>query len=211
MRSLLPFFFLLFVSLTFAQKATVISENANLRGTPALNGRIVDVLSKGESLEVIKQNGPWFLVQALEYVGWIHGDTISLNGATRNSSKYAQPPKPQRTEKAETSGGPQFSSVDIGEGLDPTIDIRNDSSKTLNLKFGGVRYKIAPNKNLILTVEPGNYEFNGAAPGVRGVSGVKEFRSGRGYTWTFYIVTIRGEIKILPTPPSLISASLETY
>jgi len=68
-----------------AQSATVIAEKANLRGTPSAKGKVVDKLSIDQTVEVIKQNGAWFLVQARDYVGWIQGDTIRLNTLTLSS------------------------------------------------------------------------------------------------------------------------------
>ena len=72
-------------ALVRAQSATVIAENANLRGTPSAIGKIVDRVPENTTMDVIKQRGAWFLVQTTEYVGWIHGDTIKLNGPLTES------------------------------------------------------------------------------------------------------------------------------
>lgn len=75
---------ILFVSLVFAvsaygQTATVISQQANLRGTPSTAGKIVDKVRQNDVVEVIRQRGAWFLVQTDSFAGWLHGDTIRLN------------------------------------------------------------------------------------------------------------------------------------
>ena len=70
--------FLLFALSVYSQTATVISENAKLRGTPSEKGKVVDTIKRDTQLEVIKQKDAWFLVQTREYVGWIHGNTIKL-------------------------------------------------------------------------------------------------------------------------------------
>lgn len=62
----------------YSQKAKVIAENANLRGTPSGSGKVIDTVSQNTALEVIKQKGAWFLVQTTDYVGWINGNTIEL-------------------------------------------------------------------------------------------------------------------------------------
>ena len=92
---LLRLFALLLITVpVLSQEAYVIAENANLRGTPSLEGKVVDVLSEGVLLEVIKQKGPWFLVQSTDYAGWIHGDTIKLtNSPTVFRSSQIQVPK----------------------------------------------------------------------------------------------------------------------
>jgi hypothetical protein len=73
---------LLFVPVCIAQTtqtATVIAVNANLRGTPSESGKVVQVVPQNTKLEVFKQKEAWFLVQAPEYVGWMHGNTIKLD------------------------------------------------------------------------------------------------------------------------------------
>ena len=62
--------------------AEVISVNANMRGTPSTEGKVMAVLPSRTVLAVIKQKEVWFLVQAPEYVGWMHGDTIRITGGT---------------------------------------------------------------------------------------------------------------------------------
>lgn len=94
---------LLFSFSVFSQTAEVISENANLRGTPSTKGKIVDVLQLGSNLEVIKQSGPWFLVQATDYVGWVHGDTIRL-------TSFSAEPTPSYSPSPRNQGTPQISS-----------------------------------------------------------------------------------------------------
>lgn len=71
-------FFVLLISAK-AQSASVISENANLRGTPKQSGKVVTSLPLGSTVEILKQSGSWFLVQSEDYAGWMHGNTIKLD------------------------------------------------------------------------------------------------------------------------------------
>lgn len=80
-------FVLFFALCSYSQTASVISENANLRGTPNQSGKVVDTLPAGTSLQVLQQKGVWFLVQSANYVGWIHGDTIEYIGGGDNNTK----------------------------------------------------------------------------------------------------------------------------
>ena len=86
---------------TFAQTATVISENANLRGTPTEKGKVIDTIAQNASLEILKQRGAWFLVQSTDYVGWMHGNTIKLTSpltvGTTDDAVYIQPAVPKMT------------------------------------------------------------------------------------------------------------------
>lgn len=102
-----------------AQSATVIAEQANLRGTPATSGKIVEKLGQNTVVELIKQKGPWFLVQAKDFVGWMHGDTLKVDGLLNlevidtNSLTVAPVPvyvAPQRpTERPQTTSLPSSS------------------------------------------------------------------------------------------------------
>jgi len=79
MKKLIVFLVILTLSIAaYSQTATVIAENANLRGTPSETGKVVDKVSRDTALEVIKQKGAWYLVQTVDYVGWLHGNTIKL-------------------------------------------------------------------------------------------------------------------------------------
>ena len=71
MKTAVSFLFILALAFCFAAKAqtaTVIAENAHLRGTPNSNGKIVDTLSDGAIVEVLQQKGVWFLVQSTDFV-----------------------------------------------------------------------------------------------------------------------------------------------
>jgi hypothetical protein len=90
-----------------AKKAVVITENANLRKVANSNSEILQTISEGISVEIIKQQGAWFLVKADGQTGWIHGNTIRLveaedvisnelttdvDGNSYNSSSYYDNP-----------------------------------------------------------------------------------------------------------------------
>jgi hypothetical protein len=88
---------------TYSQSAVVIVENANLRGTPNQNGKVVDILLNGSSIEIIKQSGAWFLLQTSEYVGWLHGNTIRLNESVEANysvpNEYVTPNRKKKSVK----------------------------------------------------------------------------------------------------------------
>ncbi len=177
----------------FGQSAVVISENANLRGTPTERGKVVETLPEQTSLEIIKQKGVWFLVQSEEYVGWIHGNTIRLND--KSSPSYENPPNvpqntvktPRKTNKQPTSSETLFEREYVGGSGNPTISIKNDADRTVTLVFGGIKYVIPSGQTESLTIEPGNYEYFASASGVRPLSGVEKYEAGYSYSWRFFI------------------------
>ncbi|MGE3385080.1 MAG: SH3 domain-containing protein [Pyrinomonadaceae bacterium] len=65
--------------ITSSSRATVISENANLRADPVVTGEVISVVPQGSSVEIIRQKGPWFFVSVGSDTGWLHGNTIELD------------------------------------------------------------------------------------------------------------------------------------
>jgi hypothetical protein len=79
----------------YAQSAVVIAENANLRGTANQHGIVVTILPNGTEVEIVKQVGPWFLIQSPQYVGWMHGNAIKMHNG--DSGVYVPRPLVQRS------------------------------------------------------------------------------------------------------------------
>ncbi len=102
--------FTLFTHSVYSQSATVIVENANLRGTPNQAGRVVTTLSSNSIVEIIKQNGAWFLVQSPEYAGWLHGNTIRLDSATASDDYETEQAFPTPKRKTKVYSAPKASS-----------------------------------------------------------------------------------------------------
>ncbi len=69
--------------ISYSQTALVIGENAYLRGSAVETGAVVDTLSPGTKVAIIRQQGPWFLVQASPFVGWMHGNSLRLTRASK--------------------------------------------------------------------------------------------------------------------------------
>ena len=111
MKRLIPILLMFFSMQAYSQSATVIAEKANLRGTPTENGKVTDKLGRDTQVEVIKQNGGWFLVQTDENVGWIHGNTIKLVGSPDISSTSIPAATPLSTQRSITESVPSRSTV----------------------------------------------------------------------------------------------------
>ena len=109
MKKLLPFIILILTFAVYPQSATVITENANLRGTPSESGKVVDTISQGTSMEIIKQKSAWFLVQTTDYVGWVHGNTIRLTDTitTVPTTVYERPATTRQSDSRTYIRGPR--------------------------------------------------------------------------------------------------------
>ena len=97
MKSIAATLILLLAAVANSQTAFVITEKANLRGTASNTGKVVQKLSQAAEVEVIKQKGAWFLVQSVDYVGWIHGNAIRLNEGSHiaNEQRESTPDSPR--------------------------------------------------------------------------------------------------------------------
>lgn len=60
--------------------ATVISERANLRETPAQASEVKQEVAVGTSIKVLDQKGAWYVVRIDDSVGWMHGNTFRIGG-----------------------------------------------------------------------------------------------------------------------------------
>ncbi len=63
--------------------AVVVGDNAYLRGTAIETGAVVDTLSPGTEVEIFRQQGQWFLVQASPFVGWMHRNSLRLKSTAK--------------------------------------------------------------------------------------------------------------------------------
>ncbi|MBX7172773.1 MAG: SH3 domain-containing protein [Pyrinomonadaceae bacterium] len=68
------------------RQAVIISQNANLRKSNSANGEIIQTIAEGTNVEVVKQQGAWFLVKNIDKSGWLHGNTIRLIDSTPSYS-----------------------------------------------------------------------------------------------------------------------------
>ncbi len=95
--------FVLTLLLAFSASAqtktiTVISEKANLRGTPSPSGAVVEQVAQNEEFELITSKGAWYLVQTARFVGWLHGNTIKLNANAQASEPTVLKEVPARVD-----------------------------------------------------------------------------------------------------------------
>lgn len=59
-----------------ATTGIVITDNAGLRAEPNNNAKVIEELPLDSKIEVVKQNGAWFYVDADGQKGWLHGNMI---------------------------------------------------------------------------------------------------------------------------------------
>ena len=193
MRITFLFFLVMFIvpAVSAQDSVVVTAPQANIRGTPNANGKIVTVVDKGGRFELIKSAAPWYLVQTAEYVGWIHGNGIRITDVWEEIDEILDEPKsnrPRTTSKPVSEGSSPFKSEYVGADY-TIIEVINSANRTLTLTFGGVKYVIPKDGTRTIEADGGNYEYHATAYGVRPASGVKTFSKGYKYSWDFYVVT----------------------
>jgi hypothetical protein len=62
--------------------ATVISERANLRETPAQASEVKQEVAVGTSIKVLDRKGAWYVVRIDDSVGWMHGNTFRFGSGS---------------------------------------------------------------------------------------------------------------------------------
>jgi uncharacterized protein YgiM (DUF1202 family) len=73
----------------------------------------------------------------------------------------------------------------------PSIEIFNNTSRTLTLKLNSSNYLFSPMEKKNLTLTPGAQNYRASAPGVIPNIGTEYLNSNMSYSWQFYIVTER--------------------
>ena len=72
-------FLLLGLTVSFGQGSVqVIAEKANIRSSPNAKAAVVATVMQEESLELLESRGAWHKVKTPNYVGWIHGNAVSV-------------------------------------------------------------------------------------------------------------------------------------
>ncbi len=61
----------------FATSLSIQVEEGQVRSTPSFLGEIVDKVIYGESVELVKEQGPWRMVNTKRKPGWIHQSAVS--------------------------------------------------------------------------------------------------------------------------------------
>jgi hypothetical protein len=62
--------------------ATVISERANLRETPAQASEVKQEVAVGTNIKVLDRKGAWYVVRIDDSVGWMHGNTFRFGSGS---------------------------------------------------------------------------------------------------------------------------------
>lgn len=157
--------------------AIITATRANLREKADANSSAIIEIPKGDLVVLLDRTptGPWYNVVHVNtnQEGWIHNSTI-ITSFTKNR-------KPNLTIPGHNTGSYK----------NPTVEVKNDSDKTMTLKLGATRHIFSPRESKSIPLTTGKYSFHASSPNVIPVFGEQNFELGHVYTWRFYIVTTR--------------------
>lgn len=156
--------------------AIVTVTRANLRENADVDSSAIIEISKGDLVVLLDRSpvGSWYNVIHVKSnkEGWVHGSTI-LTYYTKNR-------KPNLTIPGRSTGSYK----------NPTLEVKNDSNKTMTLKLREARYVFSPQESKTIPLTAGRYSFHASAPNVIPDFGEQNFELGYVYSWRFYIVTV---------------------
>ena len=116
---------------------------------------------------------------------------IAKKNIPAQANKQATQQKPQ-TKTTQQDDSP-FTAVYVGGNSPPTVEVFNDSNRTLNLDLGQgtmTAYAIPSGESQKINLTEGIYNFKASAPRVRNLEGQDTFKKGYVYTWRFTIITV---------------------
>lgn len=87
MRRFFWLILLFVVSPLFGESVSVAVRETQLRSTPAFLGRVIEVLSYGDLLEVVSEQGAWKRVTTKDGAeGWVHNSALSEKRIVLNAA-----------------------------------------------------------------------------------------------------------------------------
>jgi len=114
-------------------------QTTQLRTTPSFAGKPVAALSNGQSVTVLEENSPWFMVNAAAGKGWLHQSAV----AERKSSLIAG--------SRDAAANVDDREVSIaGKGFDEQIEkvYRKDNSKGYSAMEKMLRFNYTPEESM---------------------------------------------------------------
>ncbi len=81
------FIIMLLITTSLADTATITVETARLRREASETSTVLELISQGEEIEVLGQEGDWYQVRYNQMVGYVRGDLLEIsNSGTNNNS-----------------------------------------------------------------------------------------------------------------------------
>ena len=105
-----------------ANTAKVTVDTANLRETTNSDSKILDLVNKGESVEVLETKGEWYKVKYKNITGYLRKDLVQLNNETTKTDNENTTNTNNVTENVQTSKNEENS---VNEGSSTAVEVAN--------------------------------------------------------------------------------------
>lgn len=105
-----------------ANTAKVTVDTANLRETTNSDSKILDLVNKGESVEVLETKGEWYKVKYKNITGYLRKDLVQLNNETTKTDNENTTKTNNVTENVQTSKNEENS---VNEGSSTAVEVAN--------------------------------------------------------------------------------------
>lgn len=105
-----------------ANTAKVTVDTANLRETTNSDSKILDLVNKGESVEVLETKGEWYKVKYKNITGYLRKDLVQLNNETTKTDNENTTKTNNVTENVQTSKNEENS---VNEGSSTAVKVAN--------------------------------------------------------------------------------------
>lgn len=105
-----------------ANTAKVTVDTANLRETTNSDSKILDLVNKGESVEVLETKGEWYKVKYKNITGYLRKDLVQLNNETTKTDNENTTKTNNVTENVQTSKNEENS---VNEGTSTAVEVAN--------------------------------------------------------------------------------------
>ncbi len=102
-----------------ANTAKVTVDTANLRETTNSGSKILDLVNKGESVEVLETKGEWYKVKYKNITGYLRKDLVQLNNETTKTDNE------NTTKTNNVTENVQISENSVNEGSSTAVEVAN--------------------------------------------------------------------------------------
>ena len=106
----------------FFMNTSLAVDTANLRETTSSDSKILDLVNKGESVEVLETKGEWYKVKYKNITGYLRKDLVQLNNETTKTDNENTTKTNNVTENVQTSKNEENS---VNEGSSTAVEVAN--------------------------------------------------------------------------------------
>lgn len=151
------------------------TKNVNFRQGPSEEYSIIKKLKPGSQIFLYSldtENDYYFAIEVeTNEEGYVHRNFVKVSEEVKKNNQGI------------------FSPIEETEYYNPTIEIYNNTNKTLTLKLNDSRYTFESYQKRTIELTPGVYDYYASAPLVIPDYGTERLQSNYTYSWEFYIVT----------------------